>query len=125
LVAWDSSLERFGAAQLNERYRKRFHSEMDEHAWAGWMSIKILMDAVLKISTTEPCALERFLLSADARFDGHKGVPLFFDPQTRELVQPLFAPRVSGEPEVVDLRLRADTASGRHGVGSPCPVRCG
>ena len=125
LVAWDSSLERFGAAQLNERYRKRFSSAMDEHAWAGWMAIKILVDAVLKIGSTDRCALERYLLSKDGRFDGHKGVPLFFDPRTRELVQPLFAMRGSGEPEVVDVRLRLDTAWGPHGGGSPCPPRCG
>jgi hypothetical protein len=103
LVAWSSSLERFGAAQLNERYRKRFRLEMDEYAWAGWMSIKILLDAVLKEGTADRCTLEKFLITG-ARFDGHKGVPLFFDPQSRELVQPLFAPRASGEPEAVEVQ---------------------
>jgi hypothetical protein len=102
-VAWHPALERFGAGQLNDRYRKRFGAEMDERAWAGWMSIKILVDAALKMGTSDRCALERFLLSAQGRFDGHKGVPLFFDPVTRELVQPRYTPRPSGEPEVVDV----------------------
>jgi hypothetical protein len=111
-------LERFGAAQLNDRYRKRFGSEMDERAWAGWMSIKILLDAALKTGTSEPCALERFFLGAEGRFDGHKGVPLFFDPATRELVQPRYSPRPSGEPEVVEIH---DNPNARHG---PPAVDC-
>jgi hypothetical protein len=126
LLAWDPALERFGAAQLNERYRNRFGSEMDEHAWAGWMSIKILVDAALRKGTKDPCTLERFLLGTDARFDGHKGVPLFFDPRTRELVQPLFAHRAAGEPEAVEIGLAPETPIEQHRTqASPCSVTCG
>jgi hypothetical protein len=103
VLAWHPALERFGAAQLNDRYRKRFGAAMDERAWAGWMSIKILLDAALKTGTSDRCALERFLVGAQGRFDGHKGVPLYFDPATRELVQPRYTPRASGEPEMVDV----------------------
>jgi hypothetical protein len=126
LVAWDPALERFGAAQLNDRYRKRFGSEMDENAWAGWMSIKILVDAALRKGTKDPCALERFFVSTEAHFDGHKGVPLFFDPRTRDLVQPLFARRAAGEPEAVAIGLAPDTHVKQHRTRvSPCPVACG
>jgi hypothetical protein len=126
LVAWDPALERFGAAQLNERYRKRFGGDMDENAWAGWMSIKILVDAALRKGTKDPCALEQFLVGTDARFDGHKGVPLFFDPRTRELVQPLFAHRAGGEPEAVEIGLAADMPTGQHrNQPSSCSVTCG
>jgi hypothetical protein len=126
LIAWDPALERFGAAQLNERYRKRFDSEMDEIAWAGWMSIKILVDAALRKGTKDPCALERFLVSTDARFDGHKGAPLFFDPRTRELIQPLFARRPAGEPETVEIGPAPDTRIERYRAQAAlCPVACG
>jgi hypothetical protein len=126
LVAWDPALERFGAAQLNDRYRKRFGDEMDENAWAGWMSIKILVDAALRKRTKDPCALDRFLVSTDARFDGHKGVSLFFDPRTRELVQPLFARRAAGEPEAVEIGVAPDTHIEQHRAqASLCPVACG
>lgn len=125
-VAWHPSLERFGAAQLNERYHKRFGTDMDERAWAGWLSIKVLLDAALRTGTSDPCALERFFLSANGRFDGHKGVPLFFDPQSRELVQPLYAPRLSREQEMVSI---PSVARGTHrepaAEGRPCPVACG
>jgi hypothetical protein len=123
LVAWNSSLERFGAAQLNERYRKRFGLEMDEYAWAGWMSIKILLDAVLKEGTADRCALEKFLITG-ARFDGHKGVPLFFDPLSRELVQPLFAPRALGEPEAVEVQHTDTVVQRSRRAASPCGSSC-
>jgi hypothetical protein len=124
LVAWHPALERFGAAQLNERYRKRFGTDMDERAWAGWMSIKVLLDAALRTGTSDRCTLELFFLGA-GRFDGHKGVPLFFDSQTRELVQPLYAPQVSGEPAMVSI---PSVDRGTHGApavdGNSCPVAC-
>jgi len=91
VLAWHPSLVRYGAGQLNERYRRRFGVEMDEPAWAAWIAVKILVDAVLKTGSSDPRALELFLLDG-ASFDGHKGVPLFFDPRKRELVQPLFPP---------------------------------
>ena len=121
VVAWHPALERFGAAQLNDRYRKRFGAAMDERAWAGWMSIKILLDATLKAGTSDRCALERFLLGAQGRFDGHKGVPLFFDPATRELVQPRYTPRASGEPEVINVH---ENQNGPRGGPSVDRARC-
>jgi hypothetical protein len=120
-VAWHPALERFGAGQLNDRFRKRFGTEMDERAWAGWMSIKILLDAALKTRTSNECALERFLLSAEGRFDGHKGVPLYFDPATRELVQPRYTPRPSGEPEVVGV---PNAQNGRGIASATVRARC-
>jgi hypothetical protein len=126
VVAWHPALERFGAAQLNERYRKRFGTDMDERAWAGWLSIKVLLDAALQTATSDRCTLERFFLSAAGRFDGHKGVPLFFDPQTRELVQPLYTARQSGEPEMVSMRPSNAATSRVPGVaGRSCAPTCG
>ena len=126
VVAWHPALERFGAAQLNERYRKRFGTNMDERAWASWLSIKVLLDAALRTGTSDHCTLERFFLSATGRFDGHKGVPLFFDPQTRELVQPLYAPRPSGELEMVSIPPSNDATSRVPGMGGTrCAPTCG
>ena len=40
-MLWDASLERFGATQLNDRYRRRFGVGMDGPAWAGWFAAKL------------------------------------------------------------------------------------
>jgi hypothetical protein len=124
LVAWDSSLERFGAAQLNERYERRFGTAMDEQAWAGWMAVKAVLDAVMRSETSEPCALERFLVSARARFDGHKGVQLFFDPRTHELVQPLYVGGGAGEAEAVDVAMTGRAGNAGATNGTTCAGAC-
>jgi hypothetical protein len=123
-VAWDSSLERFGAAQLNQRYQRRFGSAMDAWAWGGWMATKVVLDAVLKTKTSEPCALQRFLVSDGARFDGHKGVSLFFDPQTRQLVQPVYIRRSIGEAEPVAVAQTMSSTDRTARNATNCPATC-
>ncbi|MEW5929884.1 MAG: ABC transporter substrate-binding protein [Gemmatimonadota bacterium] len=87
---WHPSLERFGAAQLNDRFRARFAAEMDGPAWAGWMAVKALWEASLRARAVEPAALRAHLERETTRFDGHKGWPLSFRPGDRQLRQPLY-----------------------------------
>ena len=96
IVVWHPSLERFGAAQLNARYVARFDEEMVAPAWAGWVAVKIAWESFLRAEGARGDALAAFLRSPRARFDGHKGRALRFDPATRELVQPLYVVRDAG-----------------------------
>lgn len=100
-VLWHPSLERFGAAQLNDRFRARFAAGMDGPAWAGWMAVKVLWEAALRARSTQPAALRAYLVRGDTRFDGHKGWPLSFRAWDRQLRQPLYrldaAGKVAGE----------------------------
>lgn len=75
-VDWHASLVRFGAAQLNQRYERRFGAPMEETAWIGWLAVKISLEGVLR------CGGRADELAATLRrlsFDGHKGVALAFD----------------------------------------------
>ena len=108
-VIWHPSLERFGAAQLNQRFRARFAAEMDGPAWAGWMAVKALWDASLRARTVEPAGLRAHLEGAATRLDGHKGWPLSFRPADRQLRQPLY--------------LVADAPGGTMRVVGEVPVR--
>ena len=94
LELWHATLDRFGGEQLNQRYRRRFGSAMDSPAWAGWVAAKIALDLALHAHSTAPAALLAQLRSGRQQFDGQKGRPLYFDPGTRRLVQPLY--RVAG-----------------------------
>jgi len=76
-VEWHASLDRFGAEQLNERYRRAAHQPMDGAAWVAWMLVKATVESEL-----------RGVPLSDGRFDGHKGVALTFDAH-RRLRQPL------------------------------------
>ncbi|HEV2854991.1 MAG TPA: hypothetical protein VHC97_19520 [Thermoanaerobaculia bacterium] len=86
-VDWHPDLERFGAEQLNERFRRRFGQSMDEGAWHGWVAVKIATELALQI----PPGASRTLISAlqTSVFDGHKGEQLRFGTD-HYLVQPVY-----------------------------------
>lgn len=87
--AWRHDLERYGAGQLNDRFRARFgaSARMNGHAWAGWFAAKALVEACLRAAAVTPAAVRDALFTL--RFDGHKGVPLHFSPDG-VLQQPLY-----------------------------------
>jgi hypothetical protein len=84
---WRPDLERFGAGELNERFRRHAGRDMTADAWCGWVAVKAIAEAALHAESIAPADV------ADAlrvlRFDGHKGEPLYFDDEQR-LVQPLY-----------------------------------
>lgn len=88
---WHASLERFGAEQLNQRYARRSGHPMDSDAWAGWFAVKVLAEAALRTHATTAAALGAALADTSARYDGHKGTPLYFDARSGMLRQPMYA----------------------------------
>ncbi len=88
VLDWHPSLARFGAEQLNQRFEKRFGAPMDEAAWASWMAVMIAAELALRHPGIESPALAERL--ERMRFDGHKGVKLFFRPEDHQLRQPLY-----------------------------------
>ena len=114
LELWHPTLRRFGAAQLNARYRARFDAPMDSPAWAGWMAVKLLWESASRLDAARGDTLAAWLLSPRARFDGHKGRALSFDAATHELRQPLYVVRVdaAGEPEIEEIALDDAAAEG-------------
>ena len=71
---------------------------MSSRAYAGWVAVKALLESALRARGRG----DRSASLARLRFDGHKGRPLFFDPQTRILRQPTYIVqdgRVTGEKQ--------------------------
>jgi ABC-type branched-subunit amino acid transport system substrate-binding protein len=89
-AAWHDSLERYGAGQVNDRFRARFAGSVNERAWAGWVAAKVAWEIAQRAQRTTGAELAAFATSADASFDGHKGLPLSFHPRTHQLRQPLY-----------------------------------
>lgn len=87
IADWHPSLERFGAEQLNQRYRERFGVPMEPLAWASWMSVKAAAEAALRGART-PADLTRRLTTLT--LDGHKGTRLRFRSNDHTLQQPLY-----------------------------------
>ena len=88
LALWHSSLERFGALELNDRYRSRWKTGMSSAAWASWVAIKILSEASLRTQSVEPFLLLDYIRKSE--FDGHKGWPLTFRSEDHVLRQPFY-----------------------------------
>jgi hypothetical protein len=90
VVLWSPLLERFGASQLNARYRAMFGTGMDGGGWAGWAAVKIATEAALRARSTVPARLLAYLEAPATQFDGHKGWPLTFRRADHQLRQPLY-----------------------------------
>jgi ABC-type branched-subunit amino acid transport system substrate-binding protein len=91
VLLWSPTLERYGAIQINDRYRDKYGVGMDESAWAGWAAVKFVAEAALRTRSTEPSRLLAYLEAVDTQFDGHKGWPLSFRRTDHQLRQPLYA----------------------------------
>jgi ABC transporter substrate binding protein (PQQ-dependent alcohol dehydrogenase system) len=89
IVLWTSSLEKYGASQLNDRFHARFGYPMDSPAWAGWFAVKIVWESMLRATGAD--RLRDTLASTKTQFDGHKGAPLSFRAWDHQLRQPLYA----------------------------------
>jgi hypothetical protein len=85
-ITWDGKGEKFGAAQLNARYRAAYAQPMTSEAWAGWFAVKVLWEAAVRSRSAEPQSIQEYLQSPRTTFDGHLGRPLRFDPQTHRLL---------------------------------------
>jgi hypothetical protein len=92
IVLWDATLEKYGAAQLNDRFRSFAHAPMTDSAWAGWVAVKIAWEMFLRGKSSP----------GDLQFDGHKGAPLSFRSWDHQLRQPLYAigDRVTDIPDI-------------------------
>jgi hypothetical protein len=86
---WQPTLERFGARQLNDRFRSATGAPMTSDAWLGWFAFKVLAETVLRAQSADPTVLRLSLAADNTHFDGHKGVTLRFD-GGRRLVQPIY-----------------------------------
>ena len=91
-VDWHSGLMKFGAEELNVRFRRRFDQPMDERSWHGWVAVKCAVELALRYPGGNPKAK-----IGELRLDGHKGMMLRFDPKDRHLVQPVYLVDAGGK----------------------------
>ena len=90
IVLWAPTLERYGASQINNRFRAKYQLPMDGGAWAGWVAVKIASEAALRARSVNPRPILAFLENSSTSFDGHKGWPLSFRSADHQLRQPLY-----------------------------------
>jgi ABC transporter substrate binding protein (PQQ-dependent alcohol dehydrogenase system) len=88
-TAWNWAWERYGAPQVSHRFRKRAGHNMDAPAWAAWLAVRALDDAVRGSHGADTAAVDKYLLGPAMNIDGAKGPPLSFRAWDHQLRQPI------------------------------------
>jgi len=91
LTLWSDRLEKYGAAQLNDRFRVAEGAGMRSDDWGGWMAIKVVWESFLRTGKADAVSIASYMSTDGVAFDGHKGVPLSFRTWDHQLRQPLYA----------------------------------
>jgi hypothetical protein len=117
---WHKDFVKFAASQLNKRYAKTHNGEsMDDDAWAGWASVKLLSDTVARTQSADSAAMLNYLKN-DIAFDGQKGVGSTFR-DTGQLRQIVLI--VDNDKIVAEAPLRG-TKGGLDSLGlASCPTK--
>ncbi|NQV78990.1 MAG: ABC transporter substrate-binding protein, partial [Alphaproteobacteria bacterium] len=88
-TGWHWSFERHGAPQLNSRFERATGRRMVGQDWATWVSVKAIVQAVVRARSVEFEAVRDKLTDERLRIDGFKGPALTFRTWNHQLRQPI------------------------------------
>lgn len=88
-MTWHWTFERYGAPQLNQRFRRLANRDMTSEDWGAWVGIRAVVDAVAQAGTLEREAVHHALRSPNLSVDLYKGVRGNFRDWDGQLRQPL------------------------------------
>ena len=87
--SWHWAWERHGAPQLENRFENRAKRPMRAVDWAAWVSVKAVVEAVLRTEGAVFTTVRDYLLGDQIVLDGFKGNRMNFRPWSRQLRQPI------------------------------------
>lgn len=88
-TTWHPTLEVWGAAQAQARFRRLANRLMRPLDYQVWLALRAVGDAVTQTKRKDPRAIGQFLLGPDFDLPGYKGVPLTFRQWDQQLRQPM------------------------------------
>ena len=88
-TSWDAAHEQWGAAQLQNRFRKEFRRGMNARDHQAWVAARMIGEAATRTGSADPKALSTYLLGPDFSIAAFKGVRLSLRPWNRQLRQPI------------------------------------
>ena len=88
-TSWHPTLEVWGAAQAQNRFRRAANRPMRPLDHQVWMAIRAVGDAVTVTKATDPGTVAAFMMSPAFGLPAYKGVPLSFRPWDNQLRQPI------------------------------------
>jgi ABC transporter substrate binding protein (PQQ-dependent alcohol dehydrogenase system) len=93
-LAFEATLDAYGAREINARYRLRWAEPMDPGAWAVYVGVKMLYEAVTFGGAAEPERVIAFLNAPTSVFDLWKGIGVTFRTWDRQLRQSLYLVKI-------------------------------
>jgi ABC transporter substrate binding protein (PQQ-dependent alcohol dehydrogenase system) len=88
-VAWDRSLEQWGARQLQSRFQRQAGRAMTSVDYAAWAAVRSIGEAAARSSSTDPATIAAYLRGDRFEFAGFKGLSLSYRPWDGQLRQPI------------------------------------
>jgi ABC transporter substrate binding protein (PQQ-dependent alcohol dehydrogenase system) len=88
-TSWHPSLEVWGAAQAQNRFRRTSNRLMRPVDYQVWMAVRAVGDTVTRTGETTPAAVKRAMLDPAFGLPAYKGVPLSFRTWDQQLRQPI------------------------------------
>jgi ABC-type branched-subunit amino acid transport system substrate-binding protein len=107
LTLCEATLATPEAQALNGRYLAHFGEPMDAPAWAAFEAVRLVYEATVATQGGSAAELLAFLAEA-AELDVDKDAAVHFDPDSLELLQPLYAVRImpyEAEASLLDKKL--------------------
>jgi ABC transporter substrate binding protein (PQQ-dependent alcohol dehydrogenase system) len=87
--AWHWASERYGQAQLNQRFEHEAKRRMTGYDWAAWAGLRVVIEAIARTGSADFARVEAYLKGNELRFDMYKGVPGSFRAWDNQLRQPI------------------------------------
>ncbi|MSU90268.1 amino acid ABC transporter substrate-binding protein [Rhodobacteraceae bacterium 2CG4] len=88
-LAWHWTFERYGAPQLNQRFRRIADRDMTSEDWAAWAAVRALVEGVQRVGSADPARVAAFVRSDEMALDLYKGTAGSFRDWNGQLRQPL------------------------------------
>src|SRR5699024_669640 len=87
---FEATIDKYGARELNSRFRNRWGQPMDASAWAGYETVKMLYETAAFSGTLDGPGMVEYLESPQTSFDIHKGIGVSFRPWDHQLRQTVY-----------------------------------
>jgi ABC transporter substrate binding protein (PQQ-dependent alcohol dehydrogenase system) len=88
-TSWHATHESWGAAQLQNRFRRAAKRAMRPLDYQAWVAVRAVGEAMTRVGRMDPRQIGRFMLGPSFDLAAFKGVPLSFRPWDQQLRQPI------------------------------------
>lgn len=96
---FEATIDKYGARELNSRFRYRWGQPMDPSAWAGYETVKMLYETAAFSGTLDGPGLVEYLESPQTSFDIHKGIGVSFRPWDHQLRQTVYLVKINPDAD--------------------------